>query len=190
MSITVVASVTAVGSDTRKTMYGKAKIVVVYCGAADLRGCRLALGIAEGAWDGGAEVRVRCMQRLVPPADMLLAPEWVDALDETEGVAVATAEDLAWADAVCVGASADGDIVRAQLANLVRALRPGRGCVVVTSGASTVPALGVQIPHTSAPTDKVDAPSARELETAREEGRRIAEATLALLVARSPLAVA
>jgi hypothetical protein len=188
MSITVVASVTAVGSDTRKTMY-KAKIVVVYCGAADLRGCRLALGIAEGAWDGGAEVRVRCMQRLVPPADMLLAPEWVDALGETDGVAVASAEDLAWADAVCVGASADGDIVRAQLANLLRALRPGRGCIVVTSGASTASALGVQA-HTSAPTDKVDAPSARELETAREEGLRIAEATLALLVARSPLAVA
>jgi hypothetical protein len=86
-------------------MDSKAKVVVVYFGAADLRGCRLALAVAEGAWDAGAEVRVRCVERLLPPNGVHSAPEWIDLCRECDGVAKATAEDLTWADAMVFGSA-------------------------------------------------------------------------------------
>ena len=86
-------------------MESKAKVVVVYFGAADFRGCRLALAVAEGAWDAGAEVRVRCVERFLPPNGVHSAPEWVELFRETDGVAEATAEDLTWADATVFGSA-------------------------------------------------------------------------------------
>lgn len=171
-------------------MYARARIVVVFCGAADLRGCRLALGIAEGAWDAGAEVRVRCVQRLVPPAEMLMTPAWVEALGETEGVPTASAGDLAWADAVCIGAPDHSRDARAQLASLLHDVGPVRGCIIVTSSGGDSASLGGDPRLTDGPTDRLDAPSADELDAAHEKGRRIAEATLALLTGYPPLAIA
>jgi hypothetical protein len=84
-------------------MDSKAKIVVVYFGAGGLRDCRLTLCVAEGAWDAGAEVRVRCVHRLVVPESARVTAECADLLLETEGVAEATAADLEWADAAVFG---------------------------------------------------------------------------------------
>jgi len=79
-------------------MYVRAKIVVIYSGGADLRACRLALAVAEGAWDAGAEVRVRCLRSLAPLEGARFTPQWAEVLGETEGVPEVTIEDLTWAD--------------------------------------------------------------------------------------------
>jgi NAD(P)H dehydrogenase (quinone) len=84
-------------------MNPKARVVVIYFGGAQFRSCRLALAVAEGAWDAGAEVRVRCVHCLVPSDGMRLTPEWSELLRETDDVPAATADDLTWADATIFG---------------------------------------------------------------------------------------
>jgi len=107
-------------------MYAKANIVVVYYGGADLRGCRLALAVAEGVWNAGARVRVRCVQRLVLRDGARFTPEWADVLRETEGVTETTADDLTWADAVLYGRFAKAGVAAPTATELAAAREEGR----------------------------------------------------------------
>ncbi|MFC0682644.1 NAD(P)H:quinone oxidoreductase [Lysobacter korlensis] len=63
----------------------------------------LAQSIAAGAASVGAEVRVRKVKELAPPAVVARDPEWEAHARETEQVPVATHDDLVWADAVLLG---------------------------------------------------------------------------------------
>lgn len=105
-------------------MYAKARVVVLYHGVADFGGCRRALAVAEGAWDAGAEVRVRCVQHLVPLEGAHLTPDWIDVIGEAEDVPEASAEDLTWADAVFFATSGRADTPDA--AELTAAREQGR----------------------------------------------------------------
>jgi hypothetical protein len=161
-------------------MHVMAKVAVVYYGAADLRGCRLALAVAEGAWDAGAEVRVRRVEQLTPPAGAHSDLEWAEVLREAEEVPEASAEDLTWADVVLFGTSIRDGALRAQLGRLIHTVLPVWGGVVLPFGASDQDG--------STPVDPAGPPSAAELASAREDGRRIAEAALAVKAGRSPFA--
>jgi multimeric flavodoxin WrbA len=164
----------------------KAKVAVIYYGAADLRGFRLALSVAAGAWDAGAEVRVRRVEQLAPPAGARSDPTWAELLREAEDVPAAGAQDLEWADAVLFGTSVLDGAVRAQLGKLIHAILPVLGGVFVPFGA-TAPA-GAD-PDGSSPAEMAaGTPSAAELAAAHDQGRRVAETALALKSGRPPLA--
>jgi non-ribosomal peptide synthetase component F len=163
----------------------KANVAVIFHGAADVRGCRLALAVAEGAWDAGAVVRVRRMDQLAAPAGARSEPEWAELLREVEDLPEATADDLAWADAVLLGTSSRDGAARAQLGRFVDAVLPSWEGVVVPFG-SLAPRIGEEVGGT--PIDRADVPSAAELAEARDEGRRVAEAVHELKGGRPPLA--
>ena len=113
-------------------MYVKARVVVAYYDQYDLTGCRFALALAAGAWDAGAEVRVRCVRRLAPAmATPLMQTE---VLRESAEVREASLHDLAWADAVYFVAAAPGDAVRSELGRLVGFVREHWACLVVSGG--------------------------------------------------------
>lgn len=63
----------------------------------------LALAAAEGAEKAGAEVRLRKVAELAPPAVIDAKPAWRQHIQDTADVAEATLDDLAWADAVLFG---------------------------------------------------------------------------------------
>ncbi|NUW46516.1 NAD(P)H:quinone oxidoreductase [Nonomuraea rhodomycinica] len=64
----------------------------------------LAQAVAEGAEKAGAHVRLRKVAETAPPEAIGSRPEWGRHLQDTAGVAEATLDDLAWADAVLFGA--------------------------------------------------------------------------------------
>jgi hypothetical protein len=163
----------------------KANVAVIFHGAADVRGCRLALAVAEGAWDAGAVVRVRRVEQLAPPAGARSESEWGELLREVEELPEATAEDLTWADAVLFGTSGpDGD-VRTHVRSFIDALLPHWAGVVVPFGSIVPPADNVDCER---PIGRADTPSAAELADAREEGRRVAQTVHALREGQPPLA--
>jgi NAD(P)H dehydrogenase (quinone) len=63
----------------------------------------LARAAAEGAEKAGAQVRLRKVAELAPPAAIKVNPAWGRHLQDTAGVAEASLEDLDWADAVLFG---------------------------------------------------------------------------------------
>jgi multimeric flavodoxin WrbA len=157
-----------------------AKVAVIYYGAADLGGCRLALAVAEGAWDAGAEVRVRRVERLALPAGAQSSPEWEELLRETEEVPEASAEDLNWADAVIFGTTVCDDAVRAQLGKLIHAILPVWGGAAMPLGTPHPTGERADDQERSPATEPAGMPTAAALTTARDQGRRIAETALAL----------
>jgi NAD(P)H dehydrogenase (quinone) len=78
------------------------KILVVYYSATGSV-YRLAEAVAEGARAAGAEVRLRQVDELAPAAAIASNPEWVQHRDETSQVALATLDDLDWADGYAFG---------------------------------------------------------------------------------------
>jgi hypothetical protein len=158
---------------------------VIFHGAADVRGCRLALAVAEGAWDAGAVVRVRRVEQVAAPAGRRSEPEWGDLLCEVEDLPEATAEDLTWADAVLFGTSSPDGAVRAHVRSFIDAVLPHWGGVVVPFGSLAAP---VEDGDRERPIDRAETPSAAELAAARDEGRRVAETVHAVKEGRPPLA--
>jgi hypothetical protein len=158
----------------------KAKVAVIYYGAADLRGFHLALAVAAGAWDAGAEVRVRRVEQLAPAAGARLEPAWAELLRESEDVPVTSAEDLAWADAVLFGLPIPDDAVGAQLGKLIHAVLPVIGGVFEPFGG-TAP-MGPQRDDRDGgtPGELAGTPSGSELAAARDHGHRVAVMALAL----------
>jgi NAD(P)H dehydrogenase (quinone) len=63
----------------------------------------LAQAAAEGAEKAGANVRLRRVAELAPPAAIDANPAWAQHLRDTADIAEATLDDLDWADAVLFG---------------------------------------------------------------------------------------
>jgi NAD(P)H dehydrogenase (quinone) len=63
----------------------------------------LARAAAEGAAEGGAQVRLRKTRELAPPAAIDANPAWRQHLDDTTDVVDAALDDLEWAHVVLFG---------------------------------------------------------------------------------------
>ncbi len=63
----------------------------------------LARAAADGADKAGADVRLRKVAELAPPAAVDARPEWAQHVRDTADVAEAALDDLEWADAVLFG---------------------------------------------------------------------------------------
>jgi NAD(P)H dehydrogenase (quinone) len=79
----------------------------------------LAEAIAEGAEEGGAEVRLRRVGELAPDAAIDSNPAWRAHADATAHIPVATHEDLLWADAYAFGTPARYGNVSSQLKQFI-----------------------------------------------------------------------
>jgi hypothetical protein len=161
-------------------MYGKAKVTVVYHGADDFAGCRLALASAEGAWDAGAEVRVRRVARLEPAPAAAPDPWRADLLREDADVLDVTAGDLAWADAVLFGASPGDGAAQRRFIRTLGAVLPLWGGRVVPLAAGTPVAADVDEPVDTSKASAVPDASGDVVAVARDEGRRAVAVILAL----------
>jgi NAD(P)H dehydrogenase (quinone) len=75
----------------------------------------LALALAEGASEAGAEVRLRRAAELAPDESINQNPAWRAHLDATADVPEASHEDLRWADAYAFGTPTRYGNVSAQL---------------------------------------------------------------------------
>jgi NAD(P)H dehydrogenase (quinone) len=78
------------------------KVAIIYYSATGTVHA-LARAAAEGAEKAGAHVRLRKVAELAPPAAISANPAWGQHLRDTAGVAEASLDDLAWADAVLFG---------------------------------------------------------------------------------------
>jgi len=78
------------------------KILVAYYSATGSV-YRLALAVAEGAREAGAEVRLRQVNEHAPEAAIAGNPDWSQHRDDTSGIEVATLDDLDWADGYAFG---------------------------------------------------------------------------------------
>lgn len=63
----------------------------------------LARAAAEGAEKAGADVRLRRVAELAPPAAITANPAWARHLEDSAGVTEASLDDLDWADVVLFG---------------------------------------------------------------------------------------
>jgi NAD(P)H dehydrogenase (quinone) len=63
----------------------------------------LARAAAEGAEKAGADVRLRRVAELAPPAAIQANPAWARHVEDSAGVAEASLDDLDWADVVLFG---------------------------------------------------------------------------------------
>ncbi len=73
------------------------KIAVIYYSATGTNH-RLALEAEKAAREMGAEVRVRRVPELAPPEAINSNPAWKEHVEKTADVAVASLDDLDWAD--------------------------------------------------------------------------------------------
>lgn len=85
---------------------------------------RLAVAVAEGAEEAGAEVRLRRAAELAPPDVVDSIPEWQAAREATAHVPEVRAEDLLWADGVAFGSPTRFGGPAAQLRQFIDTLGP------------------------------------------------------------------
>jgi len=187
-------------------MYAHVKVAVLYqCDTAQV--CRLALAASEGAWDAGAEVRVRRLGRRaerIPqarPADL----DWADvALFGTATPYGVTLDALTrYVDAVVplwragrlrekvygaftAAASVRGGPTR-RLASLADVFQHWGGIIVPLAGRDPLeqPVGG---PDAGRPLATIGSPFELELAAARHQGRRATELAAALQVGQRFLA--
>jgi NAD(P)H:quinone oxidoreductase type IV len=95
-------------------MTQQAKVAIVYYSSTGTI-YELAKSIAEGAEKAGAEVRLRKVQELAPEEAIASNAGWAGHVAETQHVAVATPDDIAWADAVIFGSPTRFGNVASQL---------------------------------------------------------------------------
>jgi NAD(P)H dehydrogenase (quinone) len=79
----------------------------------------LAVALADGAEEAGAEVRLRKVAELAPPEAIDSNPEWRAHADATADVPAATLDDLAWADGYAFGTPARFGNVASQLKQFI-----------------------------------------------------------------------
>ncbi len=83
----------------------QARIVVVhYSSTGNVH--RLAMALAEGAAAAGGEVRLRRVVELAPPEAIAYNPRWVahqEWAEGPDGMALATLDDLVWANGIALG---------------------------------------------------------------------------------------
>jgi NAD(P)H dehydrogenase (quinone) len=105
-------------------MYLKTKVTVIWESESDPTVYRLAMAAAAGAWDAGAEVRVRRVGQVTPPDDARSRPDWGDILCDGEEIPHASLDDLEWADVVLFGTSAPDGAVLGSLKDFIRSAVP------------------------------------------------------------------
>lgn len=76
---------------------------------------RLAMALAEGACEEGAEVRVRRVRELAAADVMATNPRWLEHHAAMAGEPEATLDDLAWSDGVAFGSPTRFGLPAAQL---------------------------------------------------------------------------
>ncbi|NUO97122.1 MAG: NAD(P)H:quinone oxidoreductase [Nonomuraea sp.] len=79
-----------------------AKVAVIYYSATGAVHA-LAQAVAEGAASAGAEVRLRRVAELASDSTIAENPQWQRHTDAAASIALASIEDLAWADAFAFG---------------------------------------------------------------------------------------
>ncbi|MGX2041002.1 NAD(P)H:quinone oxidoreductase [Methylocaldum sp. MU1018] len=99
------------------------KLAVIYYSATGTT-YRLARGIEEGAGQTGAEVRLRKVRELAPEEAISSNPLWAAHRQETQNVAEATLDDLAWADAIVFGTPTRYGLPTAQLKQFIDTTGP------------------------------------------------------------------
>jgi NAD(P)H dehydrogenase (quinone) len=92
----------------------KPRVAVVYYSAMG-HAWQVARAFAEGAKAEGAETRLRKVRELAPPEVIATNPAWKAHVEETRDVAVATLEDLEWANGYIFGAPTRYGVMAAQL---------------------------------------------------------------------------
>ena len=84
----------------------------------------LAVALAEGARQAGAQVRLRRVAELAPDEAIDSNPAWRAHADATAGLPVATLEDLRWADAYAFGTPTRFGNVSSQLKQFLDTTAP------------------------------------------------------------------
>jgi NAD(P)H dehydrogenase (quinone) len=84
----------------------------------------MARRVALAAEKQGAEVRLRQVEELAPPAAIDANPDWRDHLDATADEPKAQPDDVVWADAVLFGTPTRFGNVASQLKNFLDSLGP------------------------------------------------------------------
>ena len=88
--------------------------VIYYSSTGNLH--KLAVALAKGAEECGAETRVRRVEELAPPEAMAYNPKWQEHHDwAIENVEEVTLDDLAWADGFATGSPTRFGLPAAQL---------------------------------------------------------------------------
>lgn len=99
------------------------KIAVVYYSSTG-NVYRLAQAVTEGAEKAGAEVRLRRVEEIAPDTAVDANPIWRAHLESTADIAVATHDDLAWADAYAFGTPTRYGNIAAQLKQFLDSTGP------------------------------------------------------------------
>ena len=97
------------------------KVAVIYYSATGTVH-QLAEHVARGASEAGAEVRLLRVAELAPQAAIDSNPAWAAHMAATGHVAVASAEDILWADAVVFGSPTRFGNVASQLKQFIDTL--------------------------------------------------------------------
>jgi NAD(P)H dehydrogenase (quinone) len=84
----------------------------------------LALAVAQGASEVGADVRVRRVPELAPDHAIDSNPAWRAHLDAVDGEPIATVDDLRWADALALGSPTRFGNIAAQLKQFIDTTGP------------------------------------------------------------------
>src|SRR5260370_24012601 len=90
------------------------KVAIIYYSATGTT-YQLALAVAEGARQTGAEVRFRKVQELAPEEAIASNAAWAAQRRESQDVELASNADLEWADAVIFGTPTRYGLPTAQL---------------------------------------------------------------------------
>jgi NAD(P)H dehydrogenase (quinone) len=98
-----------------------AKIAVIYYSATGTVH-ELARSISAGAEAAGAKVRLRKVQELAPHQAIASNPAWAEHAAATSDVAVATPDDVLWADAVVFGSPTRFGNIASQLKQFIDTL--------------------------------------------------------------------
>ena len=91
-----------------------AKVSVIYYSATG-NTYRIAQAVETGARQAGAETRLRRIPELAPRSDIDANPAWKANVEAMTGVAVATHEDLTWADGYLFGSPTRYGVMAAPL---------------------------------------------------------------------------
>jgi NAD(P)H dehydrogenase (quinone) len=93
---------------------GPVKAAIIYYSATGTVHA-LAQAAAEGAQQAGAEVRLRRVPELAPPSAISANPAWQEHHEASSNIALATLDDLGWADVVLIGAPTRFGVPASQL---------------------------------------------------------------------------
>lgn len=93
---------------------GMTNVAVIYYSATG-NVHQLALAVARGAADTGAQVRIRRVAETAPDEAIDSRPEWRAHVEATADIPVATNDDLRWADGLALGSPTRFGNVSAQL---------------------------------------------------------------------------